>query len=182
MKILFETERLIVRHWQMKDCKDLFEYCSDESVTKFLNFTPYKTLEEAKDTIKKSIEKYKTEKIKVDCAIVLKETGKVIGSLFINNFKPSAGGVAKIGYILSPKFQGRGYATEAVKGLFKYIKQNNIAKRIEGACDTENTKSAAVMKRAGMTFEGIRRKDGQNNFHTRCDMEIYSILWEEIDV
>ena len=40
--------------------------------------------------------------------------------------------------------------------------------------------SGNVLKRAGMTFEGVLRKAGENNFHTRYDVALYSILYEEI--
>ena len=38
------------------------------------------------------------------------------------------------------------------------------------------------MKRVGMTFEGISRKAGENNFHSRYDVVNYSILDEEIEL
>ena len=46
--------------------------------------------------------------------------------------------------------------------------------------DVENEKSGNVMKRAGMTFEGIMRKAGENQVHSRYDVAMYSILDEEI--
>ena len=70
--------------------------------------------------------------------------------------------------------------TECLKASFKYIKRNNLAKRIRAIHDVANTKSGAVMKRCGMTFEGIARKAGENNFHSRHDVANYSILDEEI--
>jgi len=82
--------------------------------------------------------------------------------------------------LLNPRFQGQGFMTEAVLGMFRYIKENKIAKRIIARHDTENFKSGNVMKRAGMTFEGVLRKAGVNNYHTRHDLAIYSILGEEI--
>ena len=40
-----------------------------------------------------------------------------------------------------------------------------------------------MMKRAGMTFEGILRKAGDSNhIHDRYDIALYSILDEEIEV
>ena len=36
------------------------------------------------------------------------------------------------------------------------------------------------MKKVGVTFEGILRKAGKNNFHSRYDIAQYSILDEEI--
>ena len=44
MTIIYETERLIIREWEDRDYKDLFEYASDERVAKYL-FPPYKDLE-----------------------------------------------------------------------------------------------------------------------------------------
>ena len=85
-----------------------------------------------------------------------------------------------MGYILNPSFQGHGYMTECLTNMFKYVKKNNIAKRIVLKYDTENIKSGNVMKRAGMTFEGILRKAGINNYHSRHDVAVYSILDEEI--
>ena len=72
---------------------------------------------------------------------------------------------------------GRADGTE---GYIKYIKANNIAKRRQAQHDVENYKSGMVMQRAGMTKEGILRKYGSNNLHSRHDTAIYSILNEEI--
>lgn len=70
--------------------------------------------------------------------------------------------------------------TEALVGMFKYIKSRHIAKRIIAKHDVENFKSGNVMKRAGMTFEGVLRKKSSNNYHPRHDCALYSILDEEI--
>ena len=180
MKIIYQTERLIVRQWQMNDYHDYFEFVSNPAVSKYLTFQPYKTYKQAKERIANMIAVYQKEPVKADFAILLKTENKVIGSIAISSFKPSVGGVVRIGYMLNPKYQGKGYMTEAVVGLFKYIKKNNIAKRIEATHDVENVKSGNVMKRAGMTFEGIERKAGQNNLHSRYDVALYSILFEEI--
>ena len=93
-----------------------------------------------------------------------------------------AGGIVTLGYTLNPKYQGKGYMTECIKGMFKYIKENKLAKRTQATHDVANLKSGAVMKRCGMTFEGIARKAGENNFHSRYDVANYSILDEEIEL
>ena len=129
------------------------------------------------------LDKYANNEVVVPYAIVLKQEDKVIGSIDIDEYKSAAEGIIEIGYILSPAYQGKGYITEALVGMFKYIKTNNIAKRIICKHDTLNIKSGNVMKRAGMTFEGVLRKAGNvNNTHTRYDLALYSILDEEIDL
>lgn len=181
MEKIYETERLIVRKWENKDYKDLFEYASNPEVTKFLTFPTYTSLETAKLRIATVRMRYNKVTDNPDYCIEHKETGKVIGSIGFGGFEDKNEGKIEIGYVLNPKFQGFGYMTEAVKGMFKYIKLNNIAKRIVIRHDVENVKSGNVMKRAGMTFEGIARKAGKNNAHSRHDVAVYSILWEEID-
>lgn len=180
MKIIYETERLIVRQWEDGDIYDLYEYCTNPETIKFLHFEQYKSIEDAKIRIQNLKNKYQECGVFVPHAVVLKSENKVIGDINITAHAKPAGGCVRIGYVFNPNYWGKGYATEAVKGVFKFIKQNNIAKRIEATHDIANSKSGNVMKRAGMTFEGVLRKAGENNFHSRYDVALYSILEEEI--
>lgn len=180
MKKLYETERLIIRQWEDKDYKDLYEYASDENVTKFLSFPTYASLDTAKERIAFLKNQYAENLVATDYCIELKEEKKVIGSIGIAHYKEKNDGEVEIGYVLNPKFQGKGYMTETLVKMFKHIKGTQLAKRIVLRHDVENVKSGNVMKRAGMTFEGVLRKAGQNNYHSRHDIATYSILDEEI--
>jgi len=179
--VLYETERLIIRQWQKKDYRDLFEYASDVKVTKYLHFKTYKNIGTAKERIASLLDGYKDGKIANEYAIMTKDSKKVIGCVNIAAYFPQAGGIARIGYTLNSNFQGKGYATEAVRGLINYLMVNNIAKRVEAVHDVDNEKSGNVLKHVGMKFEGILRKRGENNFHSRYDQAQYSILWEDMD-
>ena len=182
MSILYETERLIVRQWEPKDYKDLYEYASDNNITKFLSWQPYTSLDEAVSRINFINQQYAENIITVDYCIEVKELNKVIGSIGIVRYQEKNEGEVEIGFILNSQYQGKGFMTECLVGMFKYIKQNKIAKRIVLKHDVENIKSGNVMKRAGMTLEGILRKAGKNNHHSRYDLVVYSILDEEIDI
>lgn len=182
MKIKYQTERLIVREWEDKDYKDLYEFASDKVVTKFLAYKTYESVEDAKTRIATLKEKYKTENRYGDFAVELKSEKKVIGCVYLKLDTLKAGRIVTLGWTLNRKYQGKGYMTECIKDMFKYVKRNKLAKRIFAQCDTENIKSEAVMKRCGMTFEGIARKAGENNIHPRCDFANYSILEEEIEL
>ena len=182
MKVIYETERLIIRHWEEKDYLDLYEYASNEDVTKFLSWQTYDDIQTAIARIDYLLDEYKQDKVEHEYAIHLKAENKVIGSIGIMDYKQKNDGSLEIGYVLNPKYQGYGYMTETLKGAFKYIKANNIAKRIVCMHDIANEKSGNVMKRAGMTYEGTLRKAGKNNLHSRYDVVLYSILYEEIDL
>ena len=182
MTVLFETERLIVRQWEEKDYMDLYDYAKDKEITKFLTWQPHKSEQESKERIAVLLEKYKNKEIKTDYAIALKVENKVIGSIAIVRYDAKNEGIAEIGFVLGRKYQGFGYMTEALKGFFKYIFDNSIAARIQLQHDVDNLKSGNVMKRAGMTFEGVLRRAGASNYRPRADLANYSILKEEIDV
>ena len=183
---LYETERLIVRRWEARDAADLYEYASDPEVAKFL-FAPYTNIPQAHERIESIIKTYENaENImktgeKIDYAIELKSESKVIGCISYAKYTEKAGGIVELGYMLNKKYQGSGYMNEAVLGIFQFIKSNNIGMRIEAIHDISNPSSGNVMKRVGMTFEGILRKRVINkSTGQREDAAIYSILVEEI--
>ena len=55
--------------------------------------------------------------------IELKSTNSVIGAIGIVKYDEKNEGEVEIGYVLNSKFQGNGFMTEALVGLFKFIKQ-----------------------------------------------------------
>lgn len=179
MKII-ETERLIIRELEENDYKDLFEFASDSEVTKFLHYKTYENLDKAKNRIKQLRDNYKLGGYNNEYAVELKSEKKVIGNINISSYNSKAGGSVHLGYTLNRNYQGKGFATETVKTILQYIKKQGFAKRIVATHDLENYKSGNVLKNSGFTLEGIMRKEGENNYHSRYDVALYSILQEEI--
>jgi len=179
--MLYETEKLIIRHWKSKDAADLFEYCSDTEATKYLTFPTYQSVSEAYYRIEAMIQRYNSNKKDgVDYAIQLKSTGKVIGSIGLHRFSEKRGRTIEIGFIYHPLYQDGGYMSEALVGMFRYIRDNNIAWRIEAIYNLENNKTRTILTRAGMHFEGVMRKAWTDRSKDRADVALYSILIEEI--
>ncbi|HFA49580.1 MAG TPA: N-acetyltransferase [Bacteroidetes bacterium] len=86
------------------------------------------------------------------CALILKETGEMIGhSGLVRQF---VDGIPKweVGYHLLPAFWGRGYATEAAIACRNYCFENEMAETLISLIHPENKKSIAVAKRNGMAF------------------------------
>ena len=183
MEQLYKTDRLVIRRWRDADAADLFEYCGNAEVTKYLPFPTYTSVADSYTRFADMRGRYAKydggdRNANVDFAIEL--GGKVIGSVGFVGYRESAGGVVEIGYLLNPKYQGKGYMTEVVLGMFRYIKQNKLAMRIEAKHDVENPASGCVMQKAGMKFEGVGRKAFDNNNGKRRDVACYAILIEEI--
>lgn len=85
---------------------------------------------------------------------------------------------AEMGYWLSREFQGRGIATAAARALTAHALVELELNRMEIQCATGNTKSSAIPKRLGFTYEGTLREaqllDGRY-----LDLEVYSMLRRE---
>lgn len=65
----------------------------------------------------------------------------------------------EIGYWCRTRFAGRGYITEAVRGITAFAFEELGARRVEIKCDTKNERSVKVAERAGFRLEGELRND-----------------------
>lgn len=172
--IEYETQRLLIRRYTELDWKDLYEYLSDEEVVKF---EPYEivTLEQAKEEVL-----YRSND---DCyyAVCLKESNKLIGNVYIakQDFD-----TWEVGYVFNTSYQGKGYATEAVRTLVDIAFEDWGARRVIAMCNPINTHSWKLMERLGMRREGtllqnIYFKTDQEGNPIWCDTYEYGILKEE---
>ena len=97
MNIIYETERLIIRKWEDKDYLDLYEYASDENVTKFFSWPAYRCLDDAVSRINFIKQQYLENSIIADYCVELKNINKVIGAIGIVRYKEKNEGEARIG-------------------------------------------------------------------------------------
>ena len=72
--IFFETERLILRNYTMDDVPAVHEYFSNEEVSKYEDFWP-QTVEDVAEGL------FEWKDMDNRMAVVLKETGELIGSV-----------------------------------------------------------------------------------------------------
>jgi ribosomal-protein-alanine N-acetyltransferase len=66
---------------------------------------------------------------------------------------------------LWPRFQGRGYATEACRAVLSHAFGSLALPRVLARTDVPNRASARVLERLGMRFEGERALNGQPTLH-----------------
>lgn len=77
----------------------------------------------------------------------------------------------EIGYWIRDRAAGKGYMTEAVKGMTDYADQHFQANRIEIRCDTNNIRSRKVAERCGYHLEAIllnHSVDSANRLRDDC--------------
>ena len=119
--VILETDRLILREWQLSDLDDFFEYCSVPGTGEAAGWPHHKNKEESLAIMTRFIQNKKT------FALVYKENKKVIGSLGLEKYGNEeelseffAYQGREIGYVLSAAYWGRGLMTEAVKAVISY--------------------------------------------------------------
>lgn len=175
----FETERLKIRLFKEEDIHDLYEYCSDEQVTKYLPFETYKDISEAKDRINFCIEGYKKLDKPIVWAIEYKQDSKLIGSIDFVRYSEEHK-EAEVGYVLNRKYWNKGIMTEALKAIIQFGFEKMELNRIVLRCDERNPASARVMEKNGLKYEGTFREKEyiKGEF---VSLKYYSILKREYD-
>lgn len=147
------TKRLILRKMERGDYIDMFDYAKDSTVTRYLTWDPHPDKTYTLKYLSYVQSRYKAGEF-FDWAVI--HNNKMIGTCGFttideNNLK------GEIGYVISPQYQGRGIATEAVLKVIEFGFSTLGLNRIEAHFMPENTSSKRVMEKAGMTFEGIMR-------------------------
>ena len=149
--VRIETDRLILRAWQESDLADFYEYASVPGVGEKAGWNHHQSVDESKRILGFFIAGKKT------FALVLKENGKVIGSLGLEPRADDAGLDAElqgreIGYVLSKDYWGRGLMTEAVKAVIDYCFSELSYDYLTCGHFDHNDRSRRVVEKCGFEF------------------------------
>lgn len=155
--MIIETDRLILRPFLERDAADVFEYLKEPMVNCFACMK-LNSLEEAKAEMKNRI-----DEMEYFFAIVLKDTGKVIGEIDaypehaephdqdgdspLDTFSPC--------WMLNQAYHGKGYAYEAARAFFDYLFREKGARRIYAYVEDYNIQSQHLCEKLGMRREGL---------------------------
>lgn len=131
MKKQIETSRLIIRKFNIDDWRDLYEYLSDEEVVFFEPYDIY-TEEACREE-----ESYRANNDSF-WAVCLKDSGKVIGNLYLEKQDFNTW---ELGYVFNKKFQKQGFATESAEKIIGYAFEELNARRIIAMCNPKNEAS-----------------------------------------
>ena len=119
---VIETERMILRSFEESDLDDLYEYASVEGVGEMAGWPHHESREQSKEILDGFIIEDKV------FAIVLKESGKVIGSLGVEKYALEHkltefdGYLGReIGFVLGKDYWGMGLMPEAVQAVTEYL-------------------------------------------------------------
>lgn len=174
INFMIRTDRLLIRIPEMKDKEDFFEYRSMPEIYQYQSWKP-KRISEIEEFINKNVTvNPNTEHTWLQLAVCLKE-GQMIGDIGIHFLEENQ---IEIGYTLSPKYQGKGYALEAVKAVINYSFSEWKKHRITASVDPDNIHSVKLLERIGFKKEAhfIKSFRMDDQWYDDC---IYAILRDE---
>ena len=185
-----ETQRLLLRPFRESDAADVLEYLSGPLPHCFANLK-LNTLDEARAEVVK-----RGEDTEYCFAIVLKETGRVIGEidaqptdyvppvLSSRKTPPPPPDTFTPSIILNAAYHAGGYAYEAACAFYDYLFTRKGVRRIYVYVDDYNARSQHLCEKLGLRREGLLREfvsfvndaDGNPVFENTI---LYAVLKEE---
>jgi RimJ/RimL family protein N-acetyltransferase len=151
MTPVLETERLILRAHRFDDLDACAEMWADPEVTRYISGRPF-----SKEEVWARLLRYAGHWQWLGFgywAVEEKSTGLFAGELgfaeYKRDIKPSLDGVPELGWVLSPRVHGRGYATEAVRAAVAWGDSRFGRARTACLIDPANLKSIRVAEKCG---------------------------------
>ena len=170
---VIESKRLILREIELSDANDMFEYACLPLFGPTAGWQPHRSLSDTQTVIKLFRDKKKYGQLGT-FAIILKEENKMIGTLELHTYV--RGFKAELGYSINPKYQNKGYATEAAIEALKWGFNDLGLHRIECTSYVDNVPSQKVCEKLKIPFEGIRKKGYQLYDGSLHDLKCYAII------
>ena len=153
-KIGLDTDRLIIRTPEEKDVHDIFSLMSDLEIAAITGFRPMSTLSEAEGKIRRDMNS--------GLMFCISEKGlpeKVLGVFEVTPHKTNTVSGEKcnyeICYFLHKEARGKGYMTEVVTRMKRYLFDERMADSLTIAVLPRNDASRRVALKSGFTTLNI---------------------------
>lgn len=161
MRVVVETDRLLLREFTLDDADDLVALDADPEVMRFITGGRATPADEIRDDILPAFLAYHA---RGDAwgfwAAVEKGTGRFVGWFHL---RPRAGedppDEPELGYRLRREAWGRGLASEGARALVDRAFRDHGARRVHASTMVVNAASRRVMERAGLRVVRVFHQD-----------------------
>ena len=178
-----ETARLLLRPLEPGDVEALHAYQSRPDVCRYIPYEPRsrEVIAERLADPEKSRSTLDQEGQVMDVAVVLKDTGELIGDAVLI-WQSAEHRNGEIGYVINPDHAGRGYATEAAAAMLALAFDGLGLRRVIGRIDARNDASAGVLRRIGMRQEAVLVENEwfKGEWSTEIDFAILDREWRAV--
>ncbi len=147
--MILETERLILRPWDVSDAEECYKYAKDPRVGPAAGWPPHTSVDESRTIIRDVLA------VPENYAIVLNETGLPIGSIGLRFHSDLAqkDDEAELGFWLGVPYWGRGIVPEAAKRLLAHAFGELKLARVWCGYYEGNEKSKRVQEKLGFKHQ-----------------------------
>jgi RimJ/RimL family protein N-acetyltransferase len=153
IETVFETPRLFLEPLCQQHAHGLFVALSDPRLYSFIPQNPPASLSDLQTRYKVLEKRYSPagKELWLNWAIKIRDRDSYIGTvqatIYLNR-------IARLAYMLSADFWGKGYATEACLKVIEVLFSNNEVNQIIAEVDTRNEASYRLLER--LSFERVR--------------------------
>ena len=149
-----ESERIYLRKLEESDAPMMLANTMDEEIRYMTGTKPNFTLEQ----IQAHIYNINNDPSRYDFALCLKEDDQMIGELSISDIDEEN---KKAGFrisMISIKLTGKGYGTEAIKIVSRFVFEELKLNRLELEVFSHNPRGIRAYEKAGFVKEGVLRE------------------------
>lgn len=159
---MMATERLTLRRFTPEDAEHMFfNWSCDPEVTKFLTWEPQESVESTASFLEQWEKEYEDSTV-YRWAIELNDTEQPIGVIEVCSLDERIGS-AEVSFRIGKEYWHRGYTSEALAEIIRFLMGEVGAGRVWAKTDTANVHAGEVMEKCGMLPEGVLKRAGWNN-------------------
>lgn len=158
--ILFETERLKLRTFTLRDAPLIYQLVNDPEWLKYIGDRHVRTIADAEQYLRNGALKSYMLNGFGPGAVILRETGESIGMCGL--FKRPYLEDVDLGFAFLPAFRGRGFAFEIASANLEYAWKELGVERVMAFTVKENIASLRLLEKLGFKDAGEFVLDGES--------------------
>jgi [ribosomal protein S5]-alanine N-acetyltransferase len=167
------TERLVLRKPKASDAAAVYEYGRDPEVARYMDWPRLSDLREAIASTERALQRWESG-AEYTWRITVRPDDTPIGAVACR----LSGHTADLGFVLARPHWGKGYATEAARGVLDWAIALEGVNRVRATCDVDNVASTRVLERIGMLRQGLSRRAAvRPNLPFRGPRDAYVYAW-----
>ena len=167
--------RLRLRRPRLDDAERAFEsYASDAAITRYLTWTAHSSAAQTREQFQQWIDAWDLRMGHRVWLVQRLDDEALMGTIGFTAWFHRI----EVGFALGKAFWGRGYMPEALGEVCRAAFADARIFRVQALCDEENRRSARVLEKVGMQYEGRLRSYGYhpNRSDLPRDCLMYSLV------
>ncbi len=175
-------ERVVLRRWREEDAAALFAAiaASRDHLARWFPWpAQHREVDDTRAFIREQGGHWSLHR-HAGLGICRRADGALLGSLGVSARDWSVPAF-ELGYWLGRDAEGRGYASEAVRLMTRFLFEGLRAERVAIGCDARNARSKAVPERLGFVLEGRLRRDSLAPDGTVRDSLVYAMIPDDYE-